>query len=340
MRFLKVFKLKDFRPLQRAAINAVLSKKDAVVILSTGGGKSLCYQIPAIFTKGLTLVISPLISLIENQISQLTKLGIEAASLNASSSKDEIRRIEAAITNKDSNFRLLYVTPEKLSKSKRIMNKIEKSLSVGFLKLIAIDEVHCCSQWGHDFRPDFAFLNVLRRQFKSVPILGLTATATNNVLNEVKEMLNIQSALTFRAGFNRPNLKYEVRAKKNSDEQGMKEIAEIISNRFKEQSGIVYCLSRKDCENLAKFLRDSGISAKHYHADLDQNNRYDWQERWMSGDIQVIVATIAFGMGIDKPDVRFVIHHSLPKSIENYYQNQNDRNPTAGFFKCHKTIAL
>lgn len=160
------FHLEKFRPLQRAAINAVMSKEDAVVILSTGGGKSLCYQLPALLANGLALVVSPLISLVEDQILQLRSLGIDSSSLNANTSKEEAKRVEDAITNKDSKFRLLYVTPEKLAKSKKMMNKLEKSLSVGFLKLIAIDEVHCCSQWGHDFRTDYSFLNVLKRQFK------------------------------------------------------------------------------------------------------------------------------------------------------------------------------
>ncbi|EGT47797.1 hypothetical protein CAEBREN_03628 [Caenorhabditis brenneri] len=314
------FHLESFRPLQRAAINAVMSKEDAVVILSTGGGKSLCYQLPALLTKGLTLVVSPLISLVEDQILQLRKLNIDASCLNASTSKEETKRVEDAITNKDSQFRLLYVTPEKLAKSKRMMNKLEKSLSVGFLKLIAIDEVHCCSQWGHDFRTDYAFLNVLKRQFKGVPILGLTATATSNVLDDVKDMLGIQAALVFRAGFNRSNLKYEVISKKSSDEECAEEIAHVINTQFSGQTGIVYCLSRNDCEKMATLLKTKGIRAKHYHAYMEPSEKSSSHQNWISGKIQVIVATVAFGMGIDKPDVRFVIHHTIPKSIENYYQ--------------------
>ncbi|CAL2035149.1 unnamed protein product [Caenorhabditis brenneri] len=314
------FHLESFRPLQRAAINAVMSKEDAVVILSTGGGKSLCYQLPALLTKGLTLVVSPLISLVEDQILQLRKLNIDASCLNASTSKEETKRVEDAITNKDSQFRLLYVTPEKLAKSKRMMNKLEKSLSVGFLKLIAIDEVHCCSQWGHDFRTDYAFLNVLKRQFKGVPILGLTATATSNVLDDVKDMLGIQAALVFRAGFNRSNLKYEVISKKSSDEECAEEIAHVINTQFSGQTGIVYCLSRNDCEKMATLLKTKGIRAKHYHAYMEPSEKSSSHQNWISGKIQVIIATVAFGMGIDKPDVRFVIHHTIPKSIENYYQ--------------------
>ncbi|KAF1763653.1 hypothetical protein GCK72_011920 [Caenorhabditis remanei] len=314
------FHLETFRPIQRAAINAVMSKEDALVILSTGGGKSLCYQLPALLAKGLTLVVSPLVSLVEDQILQLRKLGIDASSLNANTSKEEAKRVEEAITRNDSEFRLLYVTPEKLAKSKRMMNKLEKSLAVGFLKLIAIDEVHCCSQWGHDFRTDYGFLNVLKRQFKGVPILGLTATATSNVLDDVKDMLGIQAALVFRAGFNRSNLKYQVLPKKGSEDECVEEIAAIIKKRFSGETGIIYCLSRNDCEKVAKSLKAQGIRAKHYHAYMEPNDRSACHQSWISGKIQVIVATVAFGMGIDKPDVRFVIHHSLPKSIENYYQ--------------------
>ncbi|CAI4233148.1 unnamed protein product [Auanema sp. JU1783] len=267
----RVFKLQVFRPLQKAVINAAMSKEDVIVIMNTGGGKSLCYQLPALLMKGLTLVVSPLVSLVEDQLAQLDKLGIEAATLNQNSTKEEVTRIERAITDKNSSFRLLYVTPEKLAKSKRIMNKLEKSLDVGFLKLIAIDEVHCCSQWGHDFRKDYSFLNVLKRQFKGVPILGLTATATQKVLDDVKEMLGMQSSIVFRAGFNRPNLKYEVIHRPSSD--NAEEIVEIIKNRFHKKSGIIYCFSRKDCEELAKKLKALGLSAYHYHAYLEPAKR-------------------------------------------------------------------
>uniref|UniRef100_A0A1I7UJR1 ATP-dependent DNA helicase n=1 Tax=Caenorhabditis tropicalis TaxID=1561998 RepID=A0A1I7UJR1_9PELO len=297
-----------------------MNKEDAIVILSTGGGKSLCYQLPALLTKGLTLVVSPLVSLVEDQISQLKKVGIDASSLNANTSKEESKRIEESISNVDSDLRLLYVTPEKLAKSKRIMNKLEKSLEVGFLKLIAIDEVHCCSQWGHDFRTDYSFLNVLKRQFKGIPILGLTATATSNVLDDIKDMLGIQAALVFRAGFNRPNLIYKVLNKQGIEERSINDISQLISSQFQGETGIVYCLSRNDCEKVAKLLNARGIKAKHYHAYMESSERSDSHQKWISGKVQVIVATVAFGMGIDKPNVRFVIHHSLPKSVENYYQ--------------------
>ncbi|VDK46612.1 unnamed protein product [Anisakis simplex] len=319
-----VFKLDHFRPLQRSVINAVLSKEDALIIMSTGGGKSLCYQLPAVLLNGITLVVSPLISLIEDQLMQLSKLGIESATLNQSTSPQEATRIQKALIDSTSSFRLLYVTPEKLAKSKRIMNRLEKCAELGRLKVIAIDEVHCCSQWGHDFRPDFKFLNVLKRQFKDVPILGLTATATSDVIDDVKNILSIPAAVVFRAGFNRPNLRYEVRNKPSTSDDFLQQLITLINKRFRSQSGIIYCYSRKECEQLTKSLRMNKIKAAHYHAYMESDQRSRTHERWISGEVNVIVATVAFGhfysMGIDKADVRFVIHHSMPKSMENYYQ--------------------
>ncbi|KAK6726163.1 hypothetical protein RB195_004467 [Necator americanus] len=314
----KVFRLSSFRPLQKEVINAIMSNLDTLVVMSTGAGKSLCYQLPAVAMKGLIVVISPLISLIEDQLTALRKLGIEGASLNQSTPKDDVKRIETYIAQSNSPLRLLYITPEKLAKSKRLMNKLEKSAEVGTLKAFAIDEVHCCSQWGHDFRPDYKFLNILKRQFPNVPLLGLTATATANVLSDVKNMLDIPDAVVFKAGFNRTNLYYEVLQKPDSDFGD--ELARLIKKRFPEQSGIVYCFSRKDCEEVATQLRGNGVRAAFYHADMDSARRTAVHEKWTSGKYNVIVATVAFGMGIDKPDVRYVIHHALPKSVENYFQ--------------------
>ncbi|PIO77718.1 ATP-dependent DNA helicase, RecQ family [Teladorsagia circumcincta] len=237
----EIFHLRSFRPLQREAINAVMSELDTLVVMSTGAGKSL------------VVVISPLISLIEDQLAGLRKLGIEGAALNQSTSKEDVKRIEAQLVQKDSDLRLLYITPEKLAKSKRLMNKLEKSADVGALKVFAIDEVHCCSQWGHDFRPDYKFLNILKRQFPNVPLLGLTATATASVLADVKSMLDIPNAVVFKAGFNRTNLYYEVIQKPDGDITA--ELANLIKTRFPNQSGIVYCFSRKDCEEVAARLR-------------------------------------------------------------------------------------
>uniref|UniRef100_A0A915PLJ3 ATP-dependent DNA helicase n=1 Tax=Setaria digitata TaxID=48799 RepID=A0A915PLJ3_9BILA len=315
-----VFKLNNFRPLQRAVINAVLSKEDCLVVMSTGSGKSLCYQLPAVVLKGIALVISPLIALIEDQLRQLKKLGIAAATLNQSTAKEEVNRIQTALTDSKASLRLLYVTPEKLAKSKRIMNRLEKCNEMRQLKLIAIDEVHCCSQWGHDFRPDFKFLNVLKRQFQNVPLIGLTATATNDVIDDVKNLLGIPAAVVFRADFNRPNLHYSVCQKPSSDAEFLDILVELIKTRFAGLSGIIYCFTRKECEELTESLRVKGIKAAHYHAFLDADKRNVAHEKWLNGEISVIIATVAFGMGIDKPDVRYVIHHSLAKSLENYYQ--------------------
>ncbi|KAM3727768.1 putative ATP-dependent DNA helicase [Dirofilaria immitis] len=315
-----IFKLNDFRSLQRAVINAVLSKEDCLVVMSTGSGKSLCYQLPAVAMKGIVLVVSPLVALVEDQLHQLKKLGIDAATLNQSTTKEEMSRVQATLTDPKSSLRLLYVTPEKLAKSKRIMNRLEKCNEMKRLKLIAVDEVHCCSQWGHDFRPDFKFLNILKRQFQTVPLIGLTATATADVIDDVKNILGIPAAVVFRAGFNRQNLHYSVCQKPSSDDKFVDVLAELIKSRFAESSGIIYCFSRKECEELTKSLRAKSIKASHYHAFLDADKRSITHEKWLNGEINVIVATVAFGMGIDKPDVRYVIHHSLPKSLENYYQ--------------------
>ncbi|KAH7709739.1 ATP-dependent DNA helicase Q1 [Aphelenchoides avenae] len=316
----EIFRLHDFRPLQKSAINAVMSKEDCLVIMSTGGGKSLCYQLPAVISNGVVLVVSPLVSLVEDQLIQLRKLGVEAATLNQNTAAADVTRIQNALTDAKSKLRLLYVTPEKLAKSKRIMNKLENCASIGRLKLIAVDEVHCCSQWGHDFRPDYKFLNVLKRQFKGVPILGLTATATANVLEDVKNMLGIRAAVTLRATFNRTNLYYEVRAKPATNDEMVRELTTLLNGELSGQSGIIYCFSRKDSEELTAALRSKGIRAAYYHAYVEPEKRSQVHEMWLAGKYSVIVATLAFGMGIDKPDVRFVIHHSVAKSMENYYQ--------------------
>ncbi|KAK6046266.1 ATP-dependent DNA helicase, RecQ family [Cooperia oncophora] len=250
------------------------------------------------------------------------KLGIEGAALNQSTSKEDAKRIEAQARSVYMVllFVLLYIhTLRKLAKSKRLMNKLEKSAEVGALKVFAIDEVHCCSQWGHDFRPDYKFLNILKRQSQCRRWLGLTGNGNPpNVSVCVKNMLDIPNAVVFKAGFNRLNLHYEVVQKPDGDVTA--ELARLIKTRFANQSGIVYCFSRKDCEEVAAQLREAGIRAAFYHADMDSSRRTAVHEKWVSGKYNVIVATVAFGMGIDKPDVRYVIHHALPKSVENYFQ--------------------
>ena len=316
-----LFGIENFRPLQLEVINAVLSGIDCMVIMPTGGGKSLCFQLPAFVTDGFTLVVSPLLSLMEDQLMALKQLNIhEASLLCASTTQQQLKAVQDSMTSSDRSMRLLYVTPEKLAKSKRFMNRLEKAYSAKCLDRIVIDEVHCCSQWGHDFRPDYKFLGVMKRQFPGVPILGLTATATRDVVEDVTKMLSIPNAVIFRAPLNRPNLVYEVHSKPANTEAAMDKICSVITTRFPGQSGIIYCLSQKETEEVASQLQKRNIAAHCYHANMEPQTRSHVHYEWAKNELQVVVATVAFGMGIDKPDVRFVIHHSMSKSLENYYQ--------------------
>jgi len=316
-----LFGIQSFRPLQLEVINAVLSGVDCIVIMPTGGGKSLCFQLPAFVTEGFTLVVSPLLSLMEDQLMALQQLNIhEASLLCASTTPEQLKVVQDSMTSPSRSMHLLYVTPEKLAKSKRFMNRLEKAHAAKCLDRIVIDEVHCCSQWGHDFRPDYKFLGVMKRQFPGVPILGLTATATKDVVDDVMKMLSIPDAVIFRAPLNRPNLVYEVHSKPANTEAAMDKICAVITSRFAAQSGIIYCLSQKETEEVASQLRKRQITAHCYHANMDTETRSRVHHEWAKNELQVVVATVAFGMGIDKPDVRFVIHHSMSKSLENYYQ--------------------
>ncbi|XP_066526085.1 ATP-dependent DNA helicase Q1 isoform X4 [Hoplias malabaricus] len=313
-----VFNLSKFRPLQRAAINLSMSGKDLFLVMPTGRGKSLCYQLPALCSKGFTLVIAPLVSLMEDQLMYLKSVNVPSVTLNASSSKEDSKYVMAGMIDKNSPFKLLYVTPEKIAKSKLLMSKLEKAYNMGLLERIAVDEVHCCSQWGHDFRPDYKLLGILKRQFPKVPLVGLTATATSSILKDCQKILCVPDPVTLTAPFNRPNLYYEVRIKNNDD--ATKQIAALIKGKYKDQSGIVYVFSQKDAEAVATDLQQQGILAKPYHANMEASDKTSVHHQWSSKKIQVVVATVAFGMGIDKADVRFVIHHTISKSIENYYQ--------------------
>lgn len=326
------FKIDSFRPLQWSCINATLSGHDVILVMPTGGGKSLCYQLPALLVDGLTLVVSPLVSLMEDQLLAVKTLGIESAMLTASTSREVVNCIHSDMTDTKGTLRLLYVTPEKVSKNKRFMSKLEKCYTLGRLTRIVIDEVHCASQWGHDFRPDYKVLGVLKRQFPNAPLLGLTATATAKVLEDCKEMLCLpEGCVVFRASYNRANLYYEVRAKPPTSGEQVSVLSELMKTTFCNQSGIVYCLSRKDTEQVSGELSQKGIKAACYHADMAPEERTRVHMQWLNNKLQVIVATVAFGMGIDKPDVRFVFHHTLSKSMENYYQESGragrDGNP-------------
>lgn len=320
MRF-NVFGISSYRSNQREIINSIMSGKDVLVIMAAGGGKSLCYQLPAVLRDGITLVVSPLLSLIQDQVMGLAALGIPAHMLTSTTNKEVEKFIYKALEKGEGELKILYVTPEKISKSKRFMSKLEKCHHAGRLSLVAIDEAHCCSQWGHDFRPDYKNLGILKIQFPSVPMIALTATATSKVQMDLMEMLHIPRCVKFVSSVNRPNLFYRVYEKSSVGKVVIDEIANFISESYpNNESGIVYCFSRKECEQVAKELRGRGISADYYHADMDAAAREKVHMRWSKSKSQVIVGTVAFGMGINKPDVRFVVHHSLSKSMETYYQ--------------------
>ncbi|KAL0101045.1 hypothetical protein PUN28_018717 [Cardiocondyla obscurior] len=315
-----LFRIEKLRELQLPTINAIMSKEDVILIMPTGGGKSLCYQLPAVISKGITIVVSPLIALMEDQLHGLRKLEVKAGMLYSKADKESVKMIMTALVDKNSPIKLIYVTPEYMAKSNRFMSKLQKAYQLEHLERFAIDEVHCCSQWGHDFRPDYKFLGVLKSMFPGVPILGLTATAPAKIIVDVQKMLDISGCLVLRAPFNRPNLYYEVRRKPADKETCLAMIENLLKNRFCDKSGIIYTTTIKDAEQLTTDLRSKGIKVGCYHAMLEANYRSEVYSKWMSGKYQAVVATIAFGLGIDKPDVRFVIHHCISKSMENFYQ--------------------
>lgn len=315
-----VFKIDKLRELQLPTMNAIMSKEDVILIMPTGGGKSLCYQLPAVISKGITVVISPLISLMEDQLHGLHRFNVKAAMLCAKADKECVKTTMSALVDKKSDLKLIYVTPEYMAKSNRFMSKLQKAYEMGHLDRFAIDEVHCCSQWGHDFRPDYKFLGVLKSMFPGIPLLGLTATAPAKIIVDVQKMLDISGCLVLRASFNRPNLYYEVRRKPADKETCLAMIENLLKSRFNGKSGIIYTTTIKDAEQLTTDLRAKGIKVGCYHAMLEADYRSEVYSKWISGKYQTVVATIAFGLGIDKPDVRFVIHHCVSKSMENFYQ--------------------
>ena len=308
----KYFGFNKFKGLQQKAIESLMSGDDTFVVMPTGGGKSLIYQLPALILEGTAIVVSPLIALMKNQVDVIrgtsTEHGI-AHVLNSSLNKGEIANVKSDIEN--GITKLLYVAPESLAKDE-YMEFLQKQ-NISF---VAIDEAHCISEWGHDFRPEYRNLKNIIKRIGDLPIVGLTATATEKVQEDILKNLNITNANTFKASFNRANLFYDIRPKTKNIE---KDIIRFVRN-YENKSGIIYCLSRKKVEEIAQILQVNGIKAVPYHAGLDAKTRARHQDMFLMEDIDVVVATIAFGMGIDKPDVRFVIHHDIPKSLESYYQ--------------------
>ncbi|KAL5562840.1 hypothetical protein UlMin_032587 [Ulmus minor] len=313
----KVFGNHSFRPNQREVINATMSGCDVFVLMPTGGGKSLTYQLPAIICPGITLVICPLVSLIQDQIMHLLQANIPATYLSANMEWSEQQEILRELMSDYCKYKLLYVTPEKVAKSDVLLRHLESLHSRELLARIVIDEAHCVSQWGHDFRPDYQGLGILKQKFPKTPVLALTATATASVKEDVVQALGLVNCIVFRQSFNRPNLRYSVIPK---TKKCLDDIDKFIKENHYDECGIIYCLSRNDCEKVAEKLQDCGHKAAFYHGTMDSTLRAFVQKQWSKDEINVICATVAFGMGINKPDVRFVIHHSLPKSIEGYHQ--------------------
>lgn len=320
----RLFHLAHFRPDQLEAINATLSGRDVFCLMPTGGGKSLCYQLPATVTQGrtdgLTVVVSPLIALIHNQVKNLLRLEIPTLAITGDMSDEDRRFASAELYKRDLHVRLLYVTPEFVCNSRLAANLLAHLYAHGRLARFVIDEAHCVDQWGHDFRPDYVRLEMLRQQYPRVPLMALTATARIDTVHDIQRRLGMRDAVVLRQSFNRPNLSYSVQPKRRGAGT-LESIAAFIKERHAGECGIIYCLSRRDCENVASDLNTKyGIQARHFHAGLDTQDKLRIQDTWEAGQFKVIVATIAFGMGIDKADVRFVIHHSIPKSLEGYYQ--------------------
>lgn len=326
----RIFGFTQFKGYQEKVVKDILQGKDVLVIMPTGGGKSLCYQLPALLMKGTAVVISPLISLMKNQVDAIRQiLNDDSAAhfLNSSLSKHEIKKVKKDIVAQKT--KLLYVAPESLAKEENA--EFLASINISFY---AIDEAHCISEWGHDFRPEYRRIREVADKIgQKVPIIALTATATDKVRQDILKNLEINTASIYVASFNRPNLYYEVRPKPNDEKEVIKQIIKFIKDN-PNKSGIIYCLSRKKVEEVAELLNLNGVKALPYHAGLDAQTRVSNQDKFLLEQINVIVATIAFGMGIDKPDVRYVIHYDMPRSLEGYYQETGRAGRDGGEGKC------
>ncbi len=304
----ETFGYQQFRPGQATIIDAVLEGRDCLVVMPTGGGKSLCYQIPALVKTGLTIVVSPLISLMKDQVDQLLANGVAAACLNSTQSRDEQQAVMAGC--RTGQVRLLYIAPERL-----MMDNFIDTLGYWDLAMVAVDEAHCISQWGHDFRPEYAALGQLRARFPAVPFMALTATADDTTRRDIVRLLGLDDPLIEISSFDRPNIRYMLMEKFKPLDQLMRYVLEQ-----RGKSGIIYCNSRAKVEDTAARLQSRGISAAAYHAGLEHEVRASVQEKFQRDDLQIVVATVAFGMGINKPNVRFVVHFDIPRNIESYYQ--------------------
>ncbi|MFI3314398.1 MAG: DNA helicase RecQ [Rikenellaceae bacterium] len=321
----KYFGFSQFKSNQEEIIKTLMNGKDVFVLMPTGGGKSLCYQLPAMMMDGVAIIISPLIALMKNQVDAMRGFSLNdgvAHFLNSSLNKSAIAKVKEDVLA--GKTKLLYFAPESLTKEENI--NFLRNIKISFY---AIDEAHCISEWGHDFRPEYRRIRPIITEISTAPIIALTATATPKVQLDIQKNLGMQNAVTFKSSFNRPNLYYEVRSKNNT----IKEIIKFIKQN-EGKSGIIYCLSRKKVEEIADTLIVNGVKALPYHAGMDAHTRADNQDRFLKEDVDVIVATIAFGMGIDKPDVRYVIHYDIPKSLEGYYQETGRAGRDGGEGKC------